>query len=494
VTDVAPGNVSVTVHAGAFGAGTVSLAHAEGDTWRGRFTVDASDVPADGGRAVEVLATNRYHNTATATSSTLVVDTAPPDADVGPDVTVAAGTKTTFDADATTDLTEVVRYHWSFADGASATGLTATHVYEAPGEYTVTLTATDTAGNSATATRVVTVTEVTRATATPRPTRTPLATPTPRPTRTPRPTPVPEESTPLPRPTRDADTTVNTTVGDERVDMSVSGVDAGAVLSLSVPAGARSDAPGSLRRVVLSPTRGGAFTLAVRTDPASTAHGPALAERRAVDTVRYWRVNHSISDTAVASASFAFTVPRERLDGASPDAVTLYRLHDGRWQGYDAQRVRAAGGRLHYRATVPGLSTFAVGIKQTDVAVVDTSLRTERLRAGETVTVRATAENAGNASATRTLALRGGGGTLAERTVTLPPGERRSVTFAVTPASAGTLDLSVAGTDAGTLTVAPADTATTTDADSDGFGALAALVAVVATAAVAALCRSALSG
>ena len=41
-------------------------------------------------------------------------------------------------------------YDWSFGDGTSAqsAGATATHVYSSPGEYTVTLTVTDSAGCS----------------------------------------------------------------------------------------------------------------------------------------------------------------------------------------------------------------------------------------------------------------------------------------------------------------------------------------------------------
>ncbi len=48
-------------------------------------------------------------------------------------------------------------YEWAFGDGGSATGASATHTYAAPGTYLVSLTATDSAGNSNTATDSVTV-------------------------------------------------------------------------------------------------------------------------------------------------------------------------------------------------------------------------------------------------------------------------------------------------------------------------------------------------
>lgn len=48
-------------------------------------------------------------------------------------------------------------YEWAFGDGGSATGASASHTYAAPGTYLVSLTATDSAGNSNTATDSVTV-------------------------------------------------------------------------------------------------------------------------------------------------------------------------------------------------------------------------------------------------------------------------------------------------------------------------------------------------
>jgi PKD repeat protein len=52
---------------------------------------------------------------------------------------------------------KITEYQWSFGDGSTATGVSASHTYTEPGEYTVELTVTDDLGNSDTATRTITV-------------------------------------------------------------------------------------------------------------------------------------------------------------------------------------------------------------------------------------------------------------------------------------------------------------------------------------------------
>jgi PKD repeat protein len=47
---------------------------------------------------------------------------------------------------------------WSFGDGASATGTQVSHTYSSPGNYTVTVTASDSLGNQTTATYSIAVT------------------------------------------------------------------------------------------------------------------------------------------------------------------------------------------------------------------------------------------------------------------------------------------------------------------------------------------------
>jgi PKD repeat protein len=68
------------------------------------------------------------------------------------------GTSVSFDgtASATGGLGAALQsYAWSFGDGATATGPSATHTYTTPGNHTVTLTVSDTAGGRSTASRTI---------------------------------------------------------------------------------------------------------------------------------------------------------------------------------------------------------------------------------------------------------------------------------------------------------------------------------------------------
>ena len=63
----------------------------------------------------------------------------------------------TFDGTASTDDSGIDTYTWSFGDGSSATGSTASHTYLSAGDFTVTLTVVDAEGLSDTVTQTLTV-------------------------------------------------------------------------------------------------------------------------------------------------------------------------------------------------------------------------------------------------------------------------------------------------------------------------------------------------
>jgi len=84
-------------------------------------------------------------------------DVTKPVANIGQDKLVVEGKVVSFDAGGSSDNVDIVSYEWDFGDETTETGLTVTHTYTEPGNYTVTLTVKDAAGNSHTDSITVTV-------------------------------------------------------------------------------------------------------------------------------------------------------------------------------------------------------------------------------------------------------------------------------------------------------------------------------------------------
>ncbi len=93
------------------------------------------------------------------TERPVFLDVADPIADAGLDRTCFAGETIAFNAMESSDNVGIVYYEWDFGDGVTETFLGATHVYDEPGTYTVTLTVKDRVGNDAKDTVLITVKE-----------------------------------------------------------------------------------------------------------------------------------------------------------------------------------------------------------------------------------------------------------------------------------------------------------------------------------------------
>jgi PKD repeat protein len=113
--------------------------------------------------AVEVR--DRTGSTAQAAVWVTVLDTTAPVVGAPPDLAAAAGAAVAFSASTVSDndpaFASAGRIEWSFLDAGQPvvlTGTNASHTFAAPGDYVVTLTATDGAANTQSATFTVHVT------------------------------------------------------------------------------------------------------------------------------------------------------------------------------------------------------------------------------------------------------------------------------------------------------------------------------------------------
>ncbi|MDP2647978.1 MAG: PKD domain-containing protein, partial [Candidatus Yanofskybacteria bacterium] len=82
-----------------------------------------------------------------------------PVADAGPDQTAFTGETVTLNGSGSTDDGSIQSYVWDFGDGATASGVTVSHVYTTADTYTVSLTVTDNSGLTASDTAVITVSQ-----------------------------------------------------------------------------------------------------------------------------------------------------------------------------------------------------------------------------------------------------------------------------------------------------------------------------------------------
>jgi PKD repeat protein len=97
-------------------------------------------------------------SSASNTASTTTPACQPPVANAGPDQTVAAPTAVTVDGSASWDPDgTIISYSWAFGDGASSSGMTASHTYAAPGTYTARLTVSDNQGMQSSDTATITI-------------------------------------------------------------------------------------------------------------------------------------------------------------------------------------------------------------------------------------------------------------------------------------------------------------------------------------------------
>lgn len=225
----------------------------------------------------------------------------------------------------------------------------------------------------------------------------------------------------------------------------------------------------------------------------STPEGtPALGQDHGEARSYFTAEAIGIEDSGISGVNFTFTLAESEIpEDRSMDEVRLFRHSDGEWVTLETTHL----GGDEFRARSPGFTAYAIGLRnaQADggLSVIEGSLDSETVSAGEPATVSATVENTGGERGTLTVSLTAGGESLTTRDVTVDADASETVSFETRFDEAGTYDIAVNDVSAGTLTVeepsvgsateaAPSTAADTTTESAPGFGPLGAVVAVLA--------------
>ena len=404
---------TVTVDAGAFGVGTVTLTDADGNgTHSGTFTVDDTNVSGDGDHAVTVTALDVLGNTNTSRTEVVTLDTTAPTADAGADLTATADQSVSFDGSASHDATGIAEYAWTFGDSSSGSGVTPTHTYSEAGDYSATVTVTDAAGNTATDSLDVTVEA-----AAPPPTAgtggggsssggssggrsggSTGGSAVSSPPSTPEPTPEPVEPEPDVTVSGNAGATVERT--DAGISIDITDATSTDRVKIDLPTEdvtARLAVDGlSLESLSTTFARDTRFSADVSSSPNPPADGTPPVDH----AVGYLTVDTAddFEEADVSEVRFAFAVSTERLreEDVTLDDVVLYRYHDGRWTALETRLIVTSSTTARFEAVSPGLSTFAIGSRDSLAAAGDETA------GGDTATERVNEQNETNSDGTTT--------------------------------------------------------------------------------------------
>ncbi|MFO7618134.1 MAG: PKD domain-containing protein [Thermoplasmata archaeon] len=154
------------------GSGSTDLAGIDNYTWTfndGTARTLYGATPAytfanPGVYLVTLTVTDPSGNSASDNMNVTVADITPPVVNGGPGITIAQGTIVTLNGSASSDNMGVTAYTWTFNDGLNDViryGPSFDYRFQALGNYTITLTCTDAAGNSAFTTTWVNVVDIT---------------------------------------------------------------------------------------------------------------------------------------------------------------------------------------------------------------------------------------------------------------------------------------------------------------------------------------------
>jgi hypothetical protein len=214
---------------------------------------------------------------------------------------------------------------------------------------------------------------------------------------------------------------------------------------------------------VSSSTRSFTLTAAV----ANGGEGRSEVGEAGADTLGAVRVTNDSGTVAGATLHFSVSPAYFEARDVDPANLTVYRYTDGRLSRLPVSMTGEDDGRITFAAETPGFSTFVVAVDRPRFAIGDVGVDAGTVVPGETVTVTATVSNSGTLAGDRTVSVAVDGVVVAERTVTVPAGESRTVGVPIARDETGRYTVTVDGVEAGSVDVVSAATATSPSGDSE---------------------------
>lgn len=232
------------------------------------------------------------------------------------------------------------------------------------------------------------------------------------------------------------------------------------------------------------------------TDPQSEPSGeaPPLGKTEAISYFNIEAIGEEVD--RISGATVKFSVDPASLPASiAEDALVLYRYTGSEWQTEETEYISTANRTLTYQSTVSGFSAFAIGSSPATVSVSSVNIENSELSVGESIAITAKVVNNQTQTSTHDITLHVNDTAITSKTVEVPAGSTKRVSFTFSPDVVGTYTITVGDTEAGSVVVREAQSPTTNSTDKSategtedstpGFGVGVSLIATLLAALLA---------
>ena len=178
------------------------------------------------------------------------------------------------------------------------------------------------------------------------------------------------------------------------------------------------------------------------------------------------------SNVSVEEATMRVAVTDAGLSqaGIEQDEVTVFQHNGSRWEPLETTVVEQRTQGAVYEATGTTDTEYAIGSIDASVSLVETSIRTESTPNGQRLVLDGELRNDGSVDGEYVGTLSVNGETVNTTTVTVPAAGERTVTLTSDVTDAGTYELALSGTNAGSVVITEGQVAAGTSDGTAGGG------------------------